>query len=289
VTGTTAVTIVTGADHRFRRTLCQFLLSARRRHLDDECEFVAYDLGLSPSDRRQLERSFPWCGLRAFPFDRCPPHVRDLRNFAWKPIAIADALERSRGVVLWFDSATILSSLAPIVDLVARDGLFSLTGQTPIGECTDPRTLALLAVPPADRRRPYRAGGALGVDGAREDIRSLVDEWRAHALDPECIAPSGADRRVHRYDQAILSALLYRRERTHGLALTAYEIDISSWKPVSWISTRNKVPTWFPMALDPVVRAWYTTYKALDRFVLEAKERGLARTIVRRARRRPAA
>lgn len=265
-------TIVTAADHRFCRTLYQFLLSARRRSLDRACEFIAYDLGLSLSDRRYLERRFPWCRLELFRFDRYAPHVRDLRTYAWKPIALWEVVRRRRGIVLWFDSATVFAtSIDPIVDRVARHGVFSLVGQTALGDCADARTLATLAVTADDARRPYRAGGALGFDGGRDDIRSLVEQWQIHALDPDCIAPPGADPRVHRYDQAVLSALLYRRARTDGLVLTEDEIDISSGKPVPWFSTRNKVAAWMPRMFDPAVRWYYAAYKAVDRFVLATR------------------
>jgi hypothetical protein len=37
---------------------------------------------------------------------------------------------------------------------------------------------------------------------------------------------------------------------------------------VRWVSTRNKVATWIPLAADPLVRAFHATYKQLDRVLL---------------------
>lgn len=208
----------------------------------------------------------------AFDYTRFPAHVRELATFAWKPIVVSDLVAERSGFVLWFDSATLFhGSLDPILERVERRGLFALAGQTALGQCCDPRTLAMLAAPSVDLDKPYRAGGALGFDPGCLWVRELVADWRAYALMPECIAPPGLDRRVHRFDQAILTALICRAEREHGVAIGSDEIDISSSDPVPWISTRNKVPAWMPRALDPLVRAYYAIWKRADRAVLRAR------------------
>lgn len=265
-------TIVTAADRRFHRTLCQLLLNLERLHAGDQYAIVAFDLGLTDRQRRELQRRFPWCQVRPFVFDRRPPHVRDLATFAWKPAVVATVLDETAAPVLWLDSATLVHQpIAPIIERIRRQGVFSLVGQTPLGRCCHPRTLACLDVQPADLARPYRAGGVLGFDGSRADIRAIVDEWRDRALDARCLPPPGADVRMHRWDQAIITALLYRAERSGGLALGEDEVDISSWKPLRAVSTRNKVPSWVPLACDPLVRLYYRAYKAVDRFVIQSR------------------
>jgi hypothetical protein len=269
-------TIVTAADHRFARTLWQFLASAERQGLQLGHDVVAVDLGLTPADRARLVRRFPWCQRRAFDVRSYPPHVRDLTNFAWKPILLADLVAACQGALVWFDSATLFHGpLDAIAERVERCGIFVLAGQTALGDCCDPRTLAMLDVHPDDLRKPYRAGGAIGLDPKRPWIRELTDRWRACALVPHCIAPPGLDRRVHRFDQAILTALIARAEREHGIVVGADEIDISSTNPAPWISTRNKVPAWMPTVMDPLVRAYYAAWKRADRAVLRAR-RGIA-------------
>jgi hypothetical protein len=267
-------TIVTAADRRFARTLHQMLASAERHGLDRAHDVVVFDLGLGAADRDRLARRFPWCRVRAFDFAPHPPHVRDLTTFAWKPLALWSLVDEGPGFLLWFDSATLFHGpLDPIVERVGARGIFALAGQTALGDCCDPRTLALLDVPAEDRAEPYRAGGALGFDRRRDWVRDLLSVWRGCALAPDCIAPAGLDRRVHRFDQAILTALLCRAARTHGLVIGADEIDISSATPAPWISTRNKVPAWMPRSLDPLVRAYYAIWKRADRAVLRAKRR----------------
>ena len=176
--------------------------------------------------------------------------------------------------MLWLDSATIVrQGLDPIFSRIARDGLFTLAGQSPIRRWCHAATLRYMRVPEEDAAKRCRTAGVLGFDAGRSAIRALVAGWRACALVEACIDPPGASRANHRYDQAILSNLLYAFERDGGIVLSNDEIDISSLAPVPWVSTRNTVAPWVPLALDPIVRAYYTAYKRADRVVLRARRR----------------
>ena len=267
--------MVTAADHRFARTLWQLLRSAERERLSDVHQFIVVDLGLTAADRRWLEPRFPWCAFEPFPFERFPTHVRRLTAFAWKPILLDEILRLRGGKILWLDSATLFHGpIDPIFERIARDGVFTLLVQTPLARCCDPRTLASIGVRDEDRRKPYRCGGALGFDASRPDVRDLVGRWRELALLPDCFDPPGADPRRHKYDQAVFTALLYPFARDRGLTLLNEEVDISSSNPVPWISTRNKVAAWMPVAADPFVRAYYATYKRVDRAIWRWRRRG---------------
>src|SRR5262245_9576570 len=271
------VPIVTATDHRFARTLLQMLASAERRQLPHDHAFWVFDLGMGAGDRTRIARRFPWCRVQGFDFDARPPHVRDLSNFAWKPCLLWDMVRRSDAPVLWFDSATLFhGNLDAMLDGIDRDGIFSLAGQTPLGECCDARTLSRLAPAAEDLRQPYRAGGVLGFDPRRPAVREVVRCWRDCALDPACIAPPDVDRR-HRFDQAILTALLCRAQREGDLHVGRDEIDISSTDPVDWVSTRNKVAAWLPMAADLPVRAYYAAWKRADRLGLRCRRDGVVR------------
>jgi hypothetical protein len=267
------VPIVTAADHRFARTLQQMLASAERCGLPAAHRISVVDLGMRERDCERIARQFPWCQIDRFDFTAGPPHLRELTNFAWKPFLIFDLLLRVAEPILWFDSATLFHrSIDAMITGVSRDGIFSLAGQSSLAECCDPRTLAKLQPAPADLIEPYRAGGVLGFDPARPLVREIVRHWRDFAADPDCIAPSGADRH-HKFDQALLTAVLCRARREHGLRLGTDEIDISSRSPVRWVSTRNKVAPWVPPACDALVRAYYAIWKRADRMALRLRGR----------------
>lgn len=176
------------------------------------------------------------------------------------------------GLVLWLDAATIVqASLEPIFARIAREGVLALAGQSPISRWCHPATLRFMRVPEDDAAKRCRSAGVLGFDAGSRMVRALVADWRALALVEGCIDPPGESRANHRYDQAILSNLLCALEREHGLRLADDEIDISSVAPVGWVSTRNKVAPWMPLALDPFVRACYALYKQADRVVLKRR------------------
>ena len=262
-------TIVTAADHRYRRTLSQLLLSVER-YCDDELpRVVIVDLGLTARDRDHLARRFGWCVVEPFLFDAHPAHVRRLEICAWKPIAIDETIRRGGGLVLWLDSATIVGkTLDPIFDRIARAGVLTLAGQSPIARWCHDDTRRCMNASNEDAAARCRSAGILGFDSSRADVRALVAEWRHFASIQACIDPPGATRVNHRYDQAILSLLLARKafDDTDG------EIDISSARPIRWASTRNKVAPRMPLALDPIVRAYYATYKAADRALIRARD-----------------
>jgi hypothetical protein len=269
-------TIVTAADRRYARTLGQLLLSIERHSNDELPRVIIVDLGLASRDRDRLTRRFPWCGLVPFSFDAYPAHVRQLDTCAWKPIAIDEALRHDGGLVLWLDSATIVrAGLDPVFDRIARDGLLTLAGQSPIARWCHDATRQFIGASRTQAAARCRSAGILGFDSSRADVRALAAEWRRLALIPECIDPPGATRANHRYDQAILSLLVVTHRELAGTSDEEDEVDISSARPVPWASTRNKVATWVPLACDPIVRAYYAAYKAADRALIRARAHGV--------------
>ncbi|MBI3492928.1 MAG: hypothetical protein HY047_14290 [Acidobacteria bacterium] len=292
-------TIVSAADHRYFRTLCQLLLSAARTGASAAGGWIVFDLGLADDDRAFLRARFPWCRLERFPFEAHPPHVRVLAFCAWKPIAIETVLVRDGGDVLWLDSADLLhDGVDAAFDRIARDGVLTLVGQSPLSRWCHETTRRFMQVPAEDLTQRCRSAGVLGFSAESPVARDLVAEWRRFALIPECLAPPSASRANHRYDQAVLTNLLYAFARERGLVLGQDEVDSGSTRPVHWVSTRRIVASWVPLALDPIARASYGLYKFGDRLVLRARagtlvrdglfalENALTRSLAELARRR---
>ena len=271
----TRATLVSAADYRYYRTLCQLLLSAERHRVLAGCDVVAFDLGLTSGDRAHLRRRFPWCTLERFSFDGYPPHVRRLEICAWKPITIDEVCRGRGGLVLWLDSATLVRAcLDDVFAQIAREGVVALTGQSPLPRWCHEATFRFMDVNPVHMARRCRSAGVLGFDGSRADVRALVAKWRELSLIPECIDPPGASRANHRYDQSILNNLLAQFDADRGRSddtAAESEVDISSARPVTWVSTRNRVASWIPLSCDPLVRAWYAIYKRADRAALAAR------------------
>jgi hypothetical protein len=262
------------------------LLLSAERHARPHT-VVVFDLGLSAQDRCTLSRRFPLARVQPFAFREYPAHLARLETCAWKPIAIDETIRRESGLVLWLDAATIIRApLEEAFAAIARDGVLTLAGQSPVVRWCHPLTLDLMNVPEEDRRKRCRIGGVIGFDGGNAMVRSLVAAWRDASLNADVLNPPGARRDNHRWDQALLTNVLYAFDREHGLVLRADEADIGSIHPVRWVSTRNKVATWIPVAADPLVRAFYAVWKGADRVWLRASQATCRADSYRRASRR---
>lgn len=261
------VTIVTAANAAFGRTLAQFLLSVRRRGLHRQHRILAYDLGLTPEQRQDLSARFPWCEIVRFCFEDYPPHVAvEAKTFAWKPLIIAEVAERFGGTVFWLDSATLFhGDLSEPLEVLARHQVYTLEGQSNVDQCCEPAVRDYLRIEAEFLHRQVRIGGVLGLETAAPAARKLIATWRDLALDPRAFA---AERIGHNADQTVLSVVLFRMEKAGDLVLNPGDIDISSFRPVRWLSSRNKVLGGQPLWADPLVRLGYRAYKVGDRINL---------------------
>lgn len=214
-------------------------------------------------------REFAWIQLRSLPSG--PAHLSDWSNYAWKPTALAEVLEEAETPVLWLDSACVLvHSLDPLVQHLRRNGLWvPLAGRGCLDERTHPSTLREMAVEESIRRERFRAGGVCAFDPSQPEALQLVRHWRELAWDPELLAPTGSSRENHRYDQALLTILLGRSE----LDPSQDEIDISSSRPVSYLRTRNKVANWMPLAVDGLVRLYFSLRRHFDVLIWKWRDR----------------
>jgi hypothetical protein len=99
-------------------------------------------------------------------------------------------------------------------------------------------------------------------------VAELVERWLEQARDPALIRPRTPKFVKHKDDQALLTILLNDMAQAGQIELGDDEIDISSIRPVRWMSSRQRVPPWLPLWADPLARAAYRVYKMLDRWWL---------------------
>jgi hypothetical protein len=164
-------------------------------------------------------------------------------------------MRERRGLLLWLDSATILREPLDGVRAFTRaHGIYvPRGGKSALSRWIHPSTMTYFELADGELAARTRAGGVVGVDTTSAVAQALVSEWARLAQVKECISPAGATRENHRFDQSVLSVLLGRAAATQNLVLTDDEIDVSSARPAREYSTRNRVPSWLPIWLDPLV------------------------------------
>jgi hypothetical protein len=263
------LTIVTAADRFFFRTLQQFLKSCVRYNLHGKYRIIIYDLGLSENQKHTLNRFIAVHDafeLRRYPGDFDAHVVRGIRRCVWKPTLIDMALHETKATVLWLDAATLITGpLDEIERHIECYGCFTpYSGNSDLQRWTHEDTLRFMRVEPEIRAKRNRCGGVCGFDYRHEAIRELTGSWKEYALIDACIAPDGADRSNHRFDQSILSILLYRFEKARGIRLTDQEVDIGSTRPLTCLSVRNYVPDFAPSWLDPLCRLYFYVRRMAD-------------------------
>lgn len=260
-----SLTVVTGADEAYAGCLARLLANLHARGWVSRHRIVVFDLGLTSRTRERLERTHAWATFRTFDFGACPEHVAlTRRTYAWKPLALAYVAEEGPGPVLWLDSACRVHGDAEAVEAaLRREGVYALRGQTPLRRRCAPHVAAALGAEEPLLDMPEFAAGVIAFDPGREAIRRLLRTWRDWALEPAYAAPLSE---THKPEQALLSLLLLRGIAAGEFRVECGEVDISSARPVRWVSTRLKVPPGEPGWLGALRQAAYGPVKTVDRW-----------------------
>nr|VFJ59784.1 MAG: Protein of unknown function (DUF1647) [Candidatus Kentron sp. FW]VFJ64882.1 MAG: Protein of unknown function (DUF1647) [Candidatus Kentron sp. FW] len=278
------VSIVTACNSRFFRTLLQFLKSIARHKQHRKYKIIVYDLGMTVEQLSTLKKKFmrPYgISIKPFSFEKYPEFIREINNpnaeprlregaYAWKAPIIEHEIKLNQGIVFWLDSATvILKDLDDLIEKIVAHGQYvPYAGTGRIAEGCHVGTRKKLRFLEGLYSRRRRAGGCCGFSYHHPLAMRCLEKWRALSLQEEIIAPVGANRGNHRYDQMLLGLILYDAEKRSGLVLTEDEVDISSMKRPIYMRTRNKVPNSVPLFLDGLCRMYFWTYNVADRFVI---------------------
>jgi Protein of unknown function (DUF1647) len=228
------MTIVTGASSNHFKCLCHLLFSLGV--YEPHTRIVVYDLGLSSQECAHL-RNFKGLNFRKFNFAKHPEWM-GLRasgnkgersgQYAWKPIIVHDTLVEFGGMVLWLDAGDLIHGpLDHLRHVLQQEGLYSPVSSGNIGKWTHPKTLEFMKVSKELLAKSNRNGAAVGFNAASIAACKIARTWMQYALKKECIAPAGASHNNHRYDQAILSILLYQFQDKYSYDLVNSRLNIS--------------------------------------------------------------
>jgi hypothetical protein len=182
---------------------------------ESELKVVIYDVGLTAS---QLQTIACWnqkkihVSVRPFNFSRYPPHVRELKNYAWKVLAVADAVKHDK-IVLWMDSGLeVRQHLDVVRGIISVDGYVSALQHDNVEKLTHPGMLKRLGLNMNEFRGKHFCAGSLQgfIRGGKAEKDILEPAFKC-AMDASCIAPKGANRKNHHFDQSIFTMLAYHK------------------------------------------------------------------------------
>lgn len=180
---------------------------------------VIYNLGFPDQLAIRIRNLWKGVILKPFPFEDFPPHVRDLSNFAWKPIAMHLALKEYPSI-LYLDSGAELVGPIDEVDadiqekghwFVAQEGLHThLKCCGKVLELTHPETLSELQTDAKTIGDDaiMCAGGLQGYTRESRAFKEVLKKAYGCALRLACIAPIGSNLDNHRQDQSVFSVLV---------------------------------------------------------------------------------
>ena len=217
--------IAMGADWSHATPLLNLLFSLDR--YEPATRVIVYDLGLASVTRDILRRQRRT--VVPFRYHDYPPHIRleTIRNCAWKPALVRDAMQREGLPLLYLDAGNLVH--APLVKIrreLATTGFYSPVSPHDVKKWTHPGTLAAMQVEPELLDLRNRNGAVIGF-GAGDVARGLLEAWYEAAIRPEIIVPPGSSRENHRFDQSVLTILAARASRRHGLTLADDLLDVS--------------------------------------------------------------
>ncbi|XP_013409229.1 uncharacterized protein LOC106172863 [Lingula anatina] len=210
-------TVVTGASDGYFGGLRNLVGSIH--FWEPRTNIVVYDLGLANFQKRLISQ-WCWTTLLSFDFAQYPAHVSVLKEYAWKPVIMKDAVDKY-GKILWIDAGSdVRGPLKKIDKYLSQDGHFLVQGQDEdMTLFSHNATFKYFSSSKEEfLKKPSYSGNLQGwVRGSRAYIDILLP-LKACALTPECITPPGSMLFNHRYDQTALSILAYKS----GLPITPH-------------------------------------------------------------------
>ncbi|KAI8476927.1 MAG: hypothetical protein J3K34DRAFT_516186 [Monoraphidium minutum] len=199
-------TVITGASSNYMRGLTNLVGSVH--FWCPKCRLAIYNLGLSEAEIKAARDS--WCNVEVEWADTLKK--QDLMKYAWKPQAILEAVEKF-GVVFWVDGgSTITGPLDDIERDLRRDGIYAVQGQDDgMARLTHKDAFKYFGFNSKDqfKNRPSFAGNTWGWVKGSPWVEAVLRPWERCSLVEACISPNGSSLGNHRYDQSVVSIILY--------------------------------------------------------------------------------
>jgi len=210
--------LVSASDEVFAESLNQLLENiSNLKHIS---KIVIYDLGLNSEQTNNIKKHFPNVELKFFDFSKYPKFFQErddygkLGAYAWKPSIIHKEMQINKSQVVWLDTGNLLDKKFSLVRVVlSAKGFFSPISAGKLKDFTHSETLKYLNVDNKYFNKRMLTGGFACFDWENKDSVKLLDDWKDLSEKKEIIVPEGSTPFNHKWDQSILSALVYSQAK----------------------------------------------------------------------------
>ena len=205
-------------------------------------QYVIYDLGLKPVERKDLEK-YGKATVLDFPFQELPQFFATLKCYSWKVFIIAAHLKQA-DILIWGDASARYRHVSHVKQLVNRAKQRGIQQRctvkmVPTPQHTDPTMFEMWGDSPC-AHLPYRmCEGNFGVYHNEPFVhRAIMTPWLACAAKEDCMCKDNALTKetqsclklpedtksigiCHRFDQSMISVILAKlfREKYYHFAV----------------------------------------------------------------------
>ena len=209
------VVIVSASDERFAETILQLIENLHSYKFYEK--LIIYDLGMNSKQLEKININYPEVIIKKFNFDEVPDFVgqRDdhglLGFYAWKPNIIVQTLEKYKSKVIWLDSANLIDwKFIFVLIVLSNKHFFSPISAGKVIDFTHEKTIETVKFPSNKLNKRNLTGGFNGFDWNHKKSMEIANLWRDFSNIQEVVFPKEITKRTHRWDQSILTLLIYK-------------------------------------------------------------------------------
>lgn len=217
------LTIVTGANKYYFKSLCQLLNNINNTLYNYNLNLYVYDLGLEQIQVNELlnivnsfNKNITYNYIK-FDYSKFPSYYNIYEKkgeYAWKSACIWKTYKNTDSdILIWCDSANLFttSSIEPLIDTIKKQGIYSPSSKHTVKEWTHKKCLEYFNIEHDNiiLNLQQRSGGMLCFDLNNISTHSVIKEFYNLSKIKECIAPDGSNILNHRQDQTLFTILYY--------------------------------------------------------------------------------
>lgn len=211
------ITFVTAADQKYYLKANRLIKSINKTNPDSNIFFYNLD----------SKNEFNFENLKNvkyydFEFDKYPNFLKEshfskydndnkLGSYAWKAVIISEVANKSNGILLWLDAASIVTkNLNQLKKVIVKRSFYSPISSNKIKDWTHFSLIKKLHLSETFINKKNLSSGCVGFDLENKINSEIIIKWKLMSLDEDFIKPKGSSRLNHRQDQALLTIIYHQ-------------------------------------------------------------------------------